>query len=276
MTKNSPSKSEQLQRLRRKHSDSGNGRKSNRSFAERRKSSVKNDTVIFSNAKISKTIYRESFRNLYSFFFLIMSLLLIWVAYRALVRMPVWFDEGIAKAIVFGLPVAWLAIRSKYVSQNLGLDTKNIWKGLNFGTAVGGLYGFAAILSQVLSGRMVTSGQFFLTDTFLWMGAMALLTAWWESLFFFALPVQYMRSVASWISDWWIGVFVTIVFLLFHAPLRLILSGGGPDFVLQMAILSLFVVGQFIVYTRTRNLYALVMSHFFWGLVIEVYSNTII
>lgn len=225
-------------------------------------------------ARPTKTAYRHAFRELYSFFFLMMSLLLVWVAYRALVRAPVWFDESIAKAVVFGLPAFWVASRSRFIAQNIGLEPNKMMAGLNLGTAIGGLYGFAAILTQVLSGREVTPGAFFLTGDFWYMAGLALLTAWWETLFFFGLPMQYLRSVAGWISDWWIGAFVVIFFLLFHAPLRFFVTGGSPQFLAQMAVLGLFVIGQFVVYSRTRNLYALVLSHFFWGLVIEVYSRT--
>lgn len=200
---------------------------------------------------------------------------MVWVAYRAFVQMPVWFDEGIAKAAVFGLPVLLLTARSRFMAQNIGLDPSKLFVGLNLGTAIGGIYGFAAVLSQLLAGREVVAGAFFATDTFLYWAGLALLTAWWESLFFFGLPVQYLRSVASWLSDWWVGGFVTVFFLLFHAPLRLMLTGSNPDFIAQMAILCLFVVGQYVLYTRTRNMYALVLSHFFWGLVIQVYSQTL-
>lgn len=200
---------------------------------------------------------------------------MIWVAYRSFVRMPVWFDEGIAKAIVFGLPVLFVAARSRYITQNIGLDPSKLLTGLNLGTAVGGLYGFAAVLSQLAVGRQVVGGAFFLTDTFVYWAGLALLTAWWESLFFFGFPVQYLKSVAGWLSDWWIGAFVTVFFLLFHAPLRLAMTGSSPDFIAQMLVLSLFVIGQFVLYTRTRNLYAVVLSHFFWGLVLQVYTQTL-
>ncbi len=267
-------KSTKLQQLQKKHSDRFSGRASQRSFQER--NSRSSGATAFKSRSLTKTVYTDSMRNLHSFFFLIMSLLLVWGAYRFLVRMPVWFDEGIAKAIVFGLPVAWLTARSRFMVQNIGLNPSKLFPGLNFGLGVGGLYGFAVILSQMLVGREIVAGDFFLTNTFLWMAAMALLTAWWESLFFFALPVQYIRSVAGWISDAWIGIFVVVVFLLFHAPLRLVLTGGSPEFLIQIGILALFAIGQFIVYTRTRNLYAVILSHFFWGLVLEVYSQTLV
>lgn len=259
-------KAAQLQRLRQRHSDRSGKRSRSVSSAP---------SASFVTQRPTKTAYRHAFNQQFAFFFLMAGLLVVWVAYRALFHMPIWFDEAIAKAIVFGVPTLWLASRSRFIAQNLGLDPAKMVVGLNLGTAIGGLYGFAAILTQVVAGRPMVAGAFFATDTFLYMATWALFTAWWESLFFFGLPVQYLRSIASWISDWWIGGIVTVLFLLFHAPLRFLLTGASPAFFTQMGILTIFVIGQFVVYTRTRNLYALILSHFFWGLVVEVYSQTL-
>lgn len=225
--------------------------------------------------KLTKLGYNEAFRTLYSFFFLEMSLLGIWIAYRAFVQMPVWFDEGVAKAVVFGLPVFWFAARSRFISNEIGLDVRKLIPGLYLGLAVGGLYGFMGILTEVFSGRQVAAANLFATTEFWWLAFLALLTAWWESLFFFGLPIQFIRSVAAWFSDTLIAVFVVVLFLLFHAPLRLIVAGYTPFFLVQMGVLTLFVIGQYILYTRTRNMYALVLSHLLWGLVIEIYARAV-
>lgn len=278
-TKLKASKAAQLQSLQRKHADQRDSAGKGHSFSVRaanrgQTKKTSQPSGMMWTTSPTRTAYRQAFRQMYSFFFVMMSLLLVWVAYRAFFRMPVWFDEGFAKAVVFGIPVMWFAARSRFIAQNIGLDPSKMIAGLNLGTAVGGLYGFAAILARFGVGQEMVPGAFFMTDQFLYLALMALLTAWWESLFFFGLPVQYLKSVAGWLSDWWIGMFVVVLFLLFHAPLRLTLSGGSSAFVAQMGVLTLFVLGQFMVYTRTRNLYALVLSHFFWGLVIEIYSRT--
>lgn len=201
-----------------------------------------------------------------------MSLLLVWIAYRGLTNFPVWLDEGVAKAIIFGIPVFWFAARSRFVAREIGLDIEKLIPGLYLGIAIGGLYGFAAILVEVLQGREVVQAAFYLSNEFWWMAFLAFLTAWWESLFFFGLPIQYIRSAASWMSENLIAIFVIVLFLLFHAPLRLIVAGASPGFLVQMGVLTLFVIGQYVVYQRTKNMYALVLSHLFWGLVIEIYN----
>lgn len=216
---------------------------------------------------------RHIFRSLYSFFFMEMSLFILWVAYRAFVHQTVWFDEGVAKAIVFGLPVFWFAARSKFISSQMGLEWEKLIPGLYLGLAVGGLYGFIGILSQLSGGRQVVEAALFASPQFWWLAFLALLTSWWESLFFFGLPVQYLRSLATWFSEWMIGAFTVVLFLLFHAPLRLMLSGTTSGFLVQMGVLSLFAVGQYLLYIKTKNLYCIVLSHLFWGLVIQVYAQ---
>lgn len=263
--------SKKLRQLKQKHSDSG--LKTVKKVVSKTKKSSNGRSFRTTFDKVTPSKVKESLRTMYGFFFLMMSLLVLWVAYRGLTSFPVWFDEGVAKAIVFGLPVFWFAARSRFIAQEIGLDTRKIIPGVYLGIAIGGLYGFAAILAQVLGGREVVGAPFYLTDQFWWLAFLAMLTAWWESLFFFGLPIQFMRSVASWLSESVIIIFVVAFFLLFHAPLRIIMAGASPQFLVQMGVLTLFVLGQYLVYSRTKNMYALVLSHLFWGLVIQIYSQ---
>lgn len=270
----SRSTSKNLEALRRKYSDrpSVKAERLNHVQSLKSESGKKfHDT----KSRLTPLRYEETFRALYSFFFLEMSLLGVWIAYRALVRMPVWFDEGVAKAIVFGLPVFWLAARSKFIANEIGLDSRRMLTGLYLGLAVGGLYGFMGILTEVFSGRQVAAVNLFSTSQFWWLAFLALLTSWWESLFFFGLPVQFIRSTASWFSESLTAIFVVVLFLLFHAPLRLIVAGYSPFFLVQMGVLTMFAIGQYILYTRTRNMYAIVLSHLFWGLTIEIYARAV-
>lgn len=273
MTRAGQNHSHSLAALKRRHSD-----RPTRHSKLAHVSSVGKKGAVKSHFKAHQDILtpysqRQVFRSLYAFFFLEMSLLILWVAYRAFVRQPIWFDEGVAKAIVFGIPVFWFASRSRFIANEMGLDGHKILPGLYLGLAVGGLYGFVGILSQVSGGRQVVEAMLFATPQFWWLAFLALLTSWWESLFFFGLPVQYLRGLASWFSEWMIGGFTVVLFLLFHAPLRIVLAGPSPQFAVQMALLSMFAIGQYILYTRTKNMYCIILSHLLWGLVIEIYAK---
>lgn len=215
---------------------------------------------------------RHVFGQLYSFFFLMLTLLLLWIGYRAFFDLPIWFDEGVAKALVFGIPVVWFVSQSQFMADNIGLDQKDFFPGLFLGLAVGGLYGFAGLLLQIAAGQEVVSGALFATSEFWWLAFLGLLTSWWESLFFFGLPVSYVRSIAPWFSEVLLGVTVVVFFLLFHAPLRLQMAGWDAGFLVQSGVLALFAIGQYLFYLRTKNMYALVLSQLLWGLVIEIYA----
>jgi hypothetical protein len=252
----------------------GEGKEVKHLYAQVGQSATNGQHFYSAAAAVLPSQKKQIWRHVWAFFFMEASLLLLWVAYRAVVHAPVWFDEGVAKAIVFGLPVAWLASRSRFIANEIGLDVNKVWPGLFLGLAIGGLYGFVGIFAQVVvGGRSVVAAPFYATGQFWEMGALALLTAWWESLFFIGLPVQYLRSQVPWLSESIMAAAIAVIFLLFHAPLRLLVAGVGWPFVVQMGVLTLFVLGQFIIYIRTKNMYAIVLSHAIWGLVIELYSR---
>jgi len=267
-----------LQQLRAKHSDRvGKAKKRLQAVGSLGPKYAKGKKPIVSHFKTTMDIltpvgHKQVFRQLYTFFFIMMSLFFVWLAYRSFFTFPVWFDEGVAKALIFGIPVVWFASQSRFISTELGINDNQLFPGLFLGIAIGGLYGFAGLLIQVSAGQAVTPGALFASSGFWWIAFLAMLTAWWESLFFFGLPTQYIKSIAPWFSETLIGAFVVFFFLLFHAPLRGIITGWQPQFIIQMGLLTLFAIGQFIFYLRTKNMYALVLSHLLWGLVIEIYA----
>ena len=217
--------------------------------------------------------HRKIFEQIYTFSFFLLTILFVWIGYRSFFSaLPTWFDEGVAKAIVFGLPVVWFASRSRFIASEIGLSQNQFLPGLFLGIAVGGIYGFAGLIMQAALGTELVPGSLFATNGFWWLAFLALLTAWWESLFFFGLPVQYVRSIAPWFSESLLGAMVVGFFILFHIPLRLILTGWQPQFLIQIGLLCLFAIGQYLFYLRSKNMYALVASHLFWGLVLQVYA----
>lgn len=220
---------------------------------------------------LSPSALSERLRQLWSFGFLILSLFMIWAAYRWLIIMPIWFDELVAKAIVFGLPVVWLAARSRFMAKEIGLGPHQLMPGLFLGLAVGGLYGFVGLLLQISGGLQLVEMPLFVTDEFWMVAGLGLATAWWESLFFYGLPVNYIRQVMPWFSETLLGVVVVAIFILFHIPLRVAVAAWSPAALLQILVLGVFATGQFLLYRQTGNLYAIVLSHLFWGLTLELY-----
>lgn len=190
-----------------------------------------------------------------------------WFLYRGLFDFPVWFDESIGKTIFFGLPV-WLYILVS--KQREIVDTFASYKvkrGLMMGIAIGGLYGFLAATLAVWQKGTVVPAYPFESGVFWYEFFWALVTGFWETLFFFSFV--FMATKAQF-PKWSLikqVLFVTAVFLLFHLP-NIILRFEGLGVAYQIFLLSLFGLGQALLFYVEENGYTLVISQALWGMVL--------
>lgn len=208
-----------------------------------------------------------------SFWPLLVLTLLIWFLYRSIFRFPVWFDEIIGKAIFFGLPV-WLYMqmsRSKQIVDTMASEKIN--SGLLLGIAIGGLYGFAgSLMGGINAGGHVQLVPLFLSSQFWWEFFLALMTAFWETLFFYSfVMVVILEKGKKWPLIWQV-LFPAMIFLVFHIP-NSILRFSGPALIIQLALMLAFGLGQALLFIRWRNFYTLVISHAIWGMALLVHLS---
>lgn len=203
---------------------------------------------------------------------LLVILFFIWTLYRVMFAFPVWFDETLGKLVFFGLPV-WLYVvvaQTKLIDKTL--QFKRLIPGLYLGLAIGGLYGFLGLLSIVAGHQEFNTVFLFLMPRFWWEFFLALLTGFWESLFFFGWVFLIAeRRFAKWTLVQ-VLLFTAGVFLAFHVPntlLRFPINSVIP----QLVLLFFFAIGQALLFYRYRNLYALTLSHAIWGMVLLVYGR---
>lgn len=207
----------------------------------------------------------------HSFFFPLLILSFIfWIIYRAIFAFPVWFDESIGKAIFFGLPV-WLYLNAtgfEAVKDTVALE--KLKPGLLKGLAIGGLFGFFALFIRILQGATLQAAPLFLSDQFWYEFGLAILTGFWETIFFFS---WIMVVIQDRFKKWTLAkqaILVSIIFLLFHIPntflrfdIRLVAS--------MLGLLFLFALGQSLIFARKQNAYTLILSQAIWGMALLVY-----
>jgi len=202
------------------------------------------------------------------FFPLVWFTLTIWVVYRMIFRFPVWFDETIGKAIFFGFPVwVYLSItRSDKIVATM-LPTK-LYKGLLLGLAVGGLFGFVGSLLKVASlGNGVQEAYLFAAPEFWWEFFLALMTGFWESLFFFGWMMSVIMDKFKGRSLIFQVLMMATIFMIFHLP-NTILRFSSEMVIPQSLLMFLFGLGQSLLFYRWKNIYALTVSHAIWGMVL--------
>jgi len=145
--------------------------------------------------------------------------------------------------------------------------------GLWMGLAIGGVFGFAgALASLARKGVIVQAAPLFATDAFWWEFMLAMMTGFWESLFFFCwITTVILEKYKKWpiLNQ---VLLTAVIFLVFHLPNALLrfdlnLIGG------QLFLLFFFAIGQALLFYRVRNIYALALSHALWGMVLLVHTR---
>ncbi len=202
---------------------------------------------------------------------LVVLILVIWFIYRSLFQFPVWFDEIIGKAVFFGLPV-WLYITItgfRPIIDSVRLD--KLKPGLLRGIAFGGIFGFLTLFLRLLQNNGAFElAPLYLMNEFWWQLLLALLTAFWETIFFFSFIMIVVQDLfADW-SQLKQVVLVALIFLLFHIPntfLRFNMTQTLP----VLFLMALFAIGQSYLFSQKNNAFTLIMTHTIWGMCLLIY-----
>jgi hypothetical protein len=218
-------------------------------------------------------VTKPSFLTHVAFIPLLSLVFIVWVAYRVLFHFPIWFDESVGKAVFFGLPV-WLYIsmtRSNGMKATFSIE--KIKPGLLLGVAVGGVFGFSATIAALIrSHAVVQTAPLFTSDLFWGQFLLALFTGFWETLFFYTwVMVIVQEKFRHWPAVNQLLMIVTI-FMVFHLPNTILRFNGWQVIVGQLVLLGFFATGQALLFWRTRNFYALTLSHAIWGMVLLVHA----
>jgi len=196
--------------------------------------------------------------------------LLLWFFYRFIFNFSVLFDETIGKAVFFALPVLlYVSLSgSKQILESFAI--KKMLQGLLLGIAFGGLLGFAtAILAVASRGGAVIALPYYLADWFWWEFFLAVMTGFFETLFFYSfVMLVVLEKFKKW-SFWRQINFTALIFLIFHLP-NIFLRFDPSSALLQVILLYAFAVGQALLFYHRRNAYMLIMTQAIWGMVLLI------
>ncbi len=203
-----------------------------------------------------------------AFFPIVFLVFIFWILYRNLFVFPVWFDETIGKAIFFALPV-WayvLITNSRMIPESFAFNKMK--RGLMMGIAVGGIFGFvASLLGIIQHGGRVQPALLFTAGAFWWEFFLAILTSFWETLFFYSFVMLVINQKFVRWSLLKRVLLTSFIFTIFHLS-NTILRFDGAAILYQIFLLSLFSIGQALLFESENNAYSLVISQAFWGMVL--------
>jgi len=202
-------------------------------------------------------------------------LLLMWTIYRSIFSFDVWFDETFGKAVFYGLPIwVYLSVNKlKAISDSLAIE--KLKKGLMFGLAIGGIFGFTGTIAAMIikKGDVAPASTVFLNTQFWWQFFLAMMTAFWETIFFYSFIMNVLIKKCKKLSVLSVTMFAAVIFLIFHLPNIILRSPNLSSVTFQIYLMFLFGFGQALLFQATRNAYSLIISHAIWGMVMFIHLS---
>lgn len=195
-------------------------------------------------------------------------ILIIWAIYRANFKMSAWFDEFVAKPLVFILPVYYYIknIEKNNFFEALYIKPKLFFSDFIIGLSAGGIFFITAILANLLKFKKL----FFISQTFevqniVIIALMALATGISEEILSrgFVLKRLFDESKNLFTASF----FASILFFFLHVPMLFTnVRITGNLLILFMATdLLLSLVNSFVFLTR-KSLTLPILIHAFYNL----------
>jgi membrane protease YdiL (CAAX protease family) len=201
-------------------------------------------------------------------------ILIIWAFYRTYLKMPEWFDEFIAKPLVFVLPVFYYLkeVDKKPIlsSLYLHLKPKIIFRDLFNSLVIGGVFLMTAILSFYLrEKKLILISNFPGWDKFLLVVFTALATGTTEEILSrgFVLKKLYEQSKNVYSSTF----FASVLFFFLHVPILFANPRiNGTMLLMFMTTDLLLSMINGIIFLEKKSLTAPILIHAFYNIIIAI------
>ncbi len=190
---------------------------------------------------------------------------IIWSIYRAYFKtdLPIWFDEFIAKPIVFLIPVYYFIQKHEKVSFQKAVDFYvNKKQDILFG-----IFGGLIIFSFGIAAYFIKSGRLFpnINPAFLLLSAVALASSISEEILSrgFVLKRLYADSKNAFTSVF----FASFLFFMIHIPILFTNPAMRGNILLQVMVTDfLLSFGVSYAYLQRKNVVVPIIIHTFYNL----------
>lgn len=198
--------------------------------------------------------------------------LLAWSLYRYFLRLPEWFDEFIAKPLVFIGPVLWyLKNKEHRTLESIGITKKNIFNSIYIGLAFGMIFAIEGIAAHALKyGKLDVTPIAAFKEYGFFLIIISLATAISEEVlsrgFVFSRIYEKTKNLP------YSAFMGSILFVLLHVPI-LVTSNHltGPTLVLFFVTDFVLAFANSMLFASTGSLVAPILVHIFWNMTVALY-----
>lgn len=191
-------------------------------------------------------------------------ILIIWALYRAYFKLPDWFDEFIAKPVVFILPVFYYITRVEKKDFFRGIDfhVRTLGKDLLYGLVVGLFFiGTAVFANYVKTKNLFVLGPFsvYPAVTVAYLMILSLATGVSEEILSrgFVLKRLYEDSKNIYTSSF----FTSVLFFFLHVPILFTSGITGNTLVLFMFTDLILSLANSFIFLQRRSIVVPILIH---------------
>ena len=194
-------------------------------------------------------------------------ILIIWSLYRANLHLPEWFDEFIAKPIVFIFPVIYFIrkIEKKSFFEGISWKLKSPLKDYLIGLGIGGIFLLTTIIIKLIKGQTISFNQspgFFIM--------IALATGISEEILSrgFILKRLYQESKNALTSS----LYASFLFFFLHIPVLFTTNSlNGYTIIFIMVTDLVFSMASSLLFLERKNLLPSILVHALYNITIYLF-----
>ena len=198
--------------------------------------------------------------------------LLIWSLYRYFFHLPEWFDEFIAKPMVFIGPVLWFIQKKEHRTlESIGLTTRNIFNSIYIGLGFGMLFAIEGIAAHAIKyGKVDVTPIAAFREYGFFLLIISFATALSEEIlsrgFVFSRIYEKTKNLP------YRAFMGSVLFILLHVPI-LVTSNHLTGSTLVLFFITDFVLAfaNSMLFASTGSLVAPILVHIFWNMTVALY-----
>jgi membrane protease YdiL (CAAX protease family) len=190
-------------------------------------------------------------------------LILVWVFYRFLFRLPDQIEEIFVKPILWLAPLFWLTNKEGLDLSSLGITFKNLFSTIYLSIGFGTIFVGAGILTNFLKYGTFHFGANLGSTPFMASLGLSFITAFSEEIAF--RGYIFARLLMALKNETLANIVQTLLWTLIHLPVVFFVWGYTlSQGMVYLFITAIFGFGSAFIFARTKNIFGSILLHVLW------------
>lgn len=190
-------------------------------------------------------------------------LVLIWVFYRFLFKLPDEVEETVVKPILWLVPIIYLLNKEKLGLDSIGITFKNLFNSVYFSLGLGAIF-----VAEAIAANYVKYGGFNFGAN---IGNLPIMTSLGLS---FATAISeeiafrgyiFGRLLTALKNEWSANLIQTVVWTIIHIPVTFVIwKMDLMPGMIYLFLTAVFGFGSAFIYSKTKNIVGSIFLHVLW------------